>query len=84
MNARREFEMSEEQFATLLEACRPTPAIVIGGVMPAYPQQNANAAWRHLGNEMGFEWSTVQATTGKGDRVFTACPSSGGSEDRTT
>lgn len=72
MSARSEFELTEEQLAVLLDASKPTMAILIGGVSPPTPQQNANAAWRRLADEMGFDWSTVQAVAGKGDRFFTA------------
>ena len=66
-----EFEMSEAQLATLLAAMRPTPYMVFGGMVPRSPQENANAAWKLLGNEMGFQHMTVTPSR-KGDRFFTA------------
>lgn len=72
---RREFELSQEQLFGLREACRPVPYIVVGGVTPASPQQNANAAWRRLGGELGFDWETVRPVPGKSERFFTAEPS---------
>lgn len=72
MTDRREFEMSEEQLARLLEASKPVPYLVIGGVPPASPQQNANAAWQALGRELGFDWTTVRPLSGRGQRAFTA------------
>lgn len=70
---RKEFEMSEEQLKNLLDACKPTPAMYLSGGVPAFgtPQENANRAWRTLGEEMGFDWETV-APSNKGDRFFFA------------
>jgi hypothetical protein len=68
---RREYEMTQEQLDKLLEACRPTMYIVANGVGPRSPQENANDAWARLGDEMGFQYMTVEPTS-KGDRFFTA------------
>ena len=71
---RREYEMSEQQLKTLLDACKPVPYIVAGGVAPRSPQENANSAWCALGREMGFDGMTVQPVHGKGPHFFTAVP----------
>lgn len=73
---RIDFEMTEAQLQTLMEACRPVPLIAIHCGMPASPQERANAAWAKLGKVMGFDPMTVRPT-GKGDRFFSAeveCP----------
>lgn len=72
---RREYEMSEAQLATLLEACKPVPYFAVGGSYgnPISPQERANAAWAVLGEEMGFQHMTVEPTN-KGNRFFTAEP----------
>ncbi len=70
---RKEYEMTAEQEAKLLEACRPVTYMVIGGVMPRSPQENANDAWCALGREMGFDGMTVEPSS-KGQRFFTAVP----------
>lgn len=69
---RREYELTEEQLARLLEASKPVPYIVVGGMPPSSPQANANRAWEALGREMGFEHWTVEPVSGKGQRCFTA------------
>ena len=69
---RKEYEMTEAQLNTLLEACRPVPMIMLQCGMPKSPQENANDAWRALGEEMGFQHMTVEPVTGKGNRFFTA------------
>jgi predicted TIM-barrel fold metal-dependent hydrolase len=70
MADRVEFELSDEEFAAILDASRPVPYIVVGGVEPRTSQQNANAAWQRLAAERGFKWDTVRP--GRDDRHFTA------------
>ena len=69
---RREFEMSEEQLSTLLDACKPVRMIALQCGNPRSPQENANDAWRSLGQEMGFDGMTVRPVAGKSQRFFTA------------
>lgn len=71
---RREFEMTEEQLQRLLAASKPTPVMYLSGGVPMGPsqQENANRAWRTLGQELGFNDMTVKPVTGKGPRHFTA------------
>lgn len=69
---RKEFELTENQLKELMEACKPVPYMIIGGVMPSSPQENANRAWGNLGSEMGFKGMTVQPVQGKGVAYFTA------------
>ena len=69
---RRNFEMTEADLANLLDACKPVRYMVVGGIPPRSPQENANDAWRALGQKMGFEWDTVQPRAGMNNRHFTA------------
>ena len=69
---RKEFEMSQEDLERILEACKPVPYMIIGGVVPRSPQENANAAWGDLGHRMGFDAMSVRPIPEKGDRFFTA------------
>lgn len=73
---RLDYEMTEAQLAKILDASKPVPYFAVGGSYgtPRTPQENANAAWAALGEEMGFQHMTVQPT-GRGDRFFTAEPS---------
>lgn len=72
MSERKEFEMTEDEHATLLEACRPMPYMVFGGMEPPTTQEMANHAWESLGRSRGFEWRTVEAVPGKSNYFFTA------------
>lgn len=70
---RKEYEMTQTQLDKLLDACKPTPAMWLSGGAPLFktPQENANRAWRALGDEMGFNFMTVEPSE-KGSRFFTA------------
>lgn len=75
MYPRTNYEMTETDLKEILEACKPVPAIMIGGYVPSSPQENANRAWQRLGEKMGFDYMTVQPIPGRGERFFTAVPS---------
>lgn len=68
---RKEYQLTEEQYRKLIEASKPIPYMVFGGMEPRSPQENANAAWAVLGNELGFDWTTVDRSN-KGKMFFTA------------
>jgi len=70
-----DFEMSKEQLAEIMNACKPTPVMYLSGGMPMFnsPQENANHAWEKLGEKLGFKHMTVRPN-GKGDRFFSAEP----------
>ncbi len=67
----KEFEMTQEQFDKIIEACRPVPAIMLQCGTPRSQQASANDAWESLGKEMGFDYMTARPSS-KGDRFFTA------------
>lgn len=69
--ARKEYELTAEQFDNLIEACRSVPLIALQCGMPRSPQQNANDAWCALGREIGFDGMSVEPSR-KGQRFFTA------------
>ena len=77
---RKEFKLTQEQLDTLLDACKPVPYmlilptlhLLIGGIAPRSPQENANAAWAKLGLELGFDSMSVRPINGKGIEFFTA------------
>ena len=71
---RQQFEMTAEEFAAILEACKPTPVMFLSGGRPMFPspQENANAAWQRLAEKRGFVWDTVEPQPDKGQRFFTA------------
>lgn len=71
MNEIKEFEMSQQQLETLLDACSPVPMIAINVCTGLTRQERANNAWAVLGRDMGFNHMTAKPN-GKGDRFFTA------------
>jgi hypothetical protein len=75
---RKKYEMSDQQLAELLEACKPVPYLVVGGMVPASPQENANRAWKRLGDELGFQWDTAEPLPHDSQKFFTAVPKQNG------
>lgn len=75
MYPRTEYEMTQEDFDTLMESMKPVPYMIIGGHAPRSQQENANSAWALLGAKMDFDSDTVQPISGKGQRWFSAVPS---------
>ena len=71
--ARRDYEMTEADLAKLLDAMKPVPYMIVGGMAPRSQQENANAAWAELGLRMGFEPMSVRPN-GRGNRFFSAEP----------
>lgn len=71
---RQEFEMTQEQFDKLMDACKPVPVMYLSGGQPMFtsPQDRANDAWERLGNELGFDHMTVRPVEGKSNKFFTA------------
>jgi len=74
MYPRINYEITENDLKHLLDACKPTPAMMIGNYVPACPQENVNRAWQRLGKKMGFDYMTVMPIPGKGQRFFSAIP----------
>ncbi len=74
MLPRTEYEMTQQDLDDVLDACKPTPVMMIGGTTGPSPQDNANAAWARLGAKMGFDSMSVRPISGKGQRFFTAVP----------
>jgi predicted TIM-barrel fold metal-dependent hydrolase len=68
----KEFEMTDEQLKTLMDACKPVPYMVFGGREPRSPQENANDTWRDLGRELGFDHMSVRPIQGKNNKFFRA------------
>ena len=71
---RKEFEMTEAQLKSILDASKPTPVMYLSGGQPMFdsPQENANRAWKSLASELGFVWDSCEPVSGKPQRFFTA------------
>ena len=63
--------MTQADLDKIKEACKPVPLIMLQCGMPASPQENANNAWKELGERMGFDGMTVQPSS-KGQLFFMA------------
>ena len=59
------YRLTDTQLNTILDACKPVPYMVVGGMMPRSPQHNANDAWQSVAAELGCRWDTIRpADTG--------------------
>jgi len=68
------YEMTEADCEELLNSMLPEPVMKIGSHWSGMDQQErANAAWKRLGDKMGFDHMTVQPGRG-GNRFFSAVP----------
>jgi hypothetical protein len=74
------FKMTEKDYTTLLDSCKPVPLIALQCGMPSTPQERANEAWKQLGEKMGFDSTTVKPSA-KGHLYFTAEPTIDYGED---
>ena len=61
----KDFEMTKEQYDNLIKAMQPVHMIMLQCGTPPSQQENANNAWKALGDEMGFDGMTVKPN-GKG------------------
>jgi len=68
---RQNFEMTQKQLDTILDACKPVVMIALNCGTLTSPQENANRAWAKLGKELGFKFRTVLPSN-KGRRFFSA------------
>ncbi len=75
MYPRTNYQMTDKQLDSLMQACKPVVCIMVGESTPSSPQENANNAWDNLGVEMGFDGSTVQPRQGFDTKHFSAIPS---------
>lgn len=69
---RETFQMTEKQHKRIIDASQPVPYLIIGGIAPRSPQENANSAWANLGRELGFIYHTVRPIIGQDDYWFSA------------
>ena len=75
----KEYKMTEEQRAKIFDASKPTPVMAISDPNGGLPipiggssYENAMAAWRSLGEELGFDYNTVRPVPSKSDYYFMA------------
>lgn len=69
----KKYEMSQADFDSMLEkinVARRAPQMLIGGTLPASPQEVANDAWRELGSRMGFKWETAKPDPDNSNQRF--------------
>ena len=70
----KRFEITQNQLDKLLDASKPTPVMYLTGGRPMFnsPQENANIAWKALGDKLGFDYITVRPILGQPQTTFEA------------
>lgn len=71
---KKRFDMTEADLRRILDASKPTIYMVFGNQPPLSSQDNANAAWRELGDRMGFDGMSAEPIPGAPPTAFLATP----------
>lgn len=64
---KQKYRLSDEELNQVLNASKPVTYIVIGGIPPSSPQENANAVWKSLASKHSFVWDSCE-DAGTGDQ----------------
>jgi len=67
----KKYEMTQEELDQLMEACKPVPYMVMNGVEPSSPEENANRVWGRLAKKYKFDPKTPRPADG-GNQFFFA------------
>jgi len=72
----QEYELTEAELNSIIEASKPVPAMYLPGGQPMFgtPQTNANNAWQVVARAHGFIWDSAQPAPGKSNRFILAEP----------
>lgn len=68
------YRLTDEQLNRLYDASKSVPYMVIGGVEPSSPRENAERVWRQVAKEHGVEYSTIYPANTGDDHDFLAEP----------
>ncbi len=68
-----EYKLTEDEFAQLMEASKPVPYMVIGGVEPQSPRDKSMRIWERVAARVGCDMNSIQPN-GADPRDFKANP----------
>jgi hypothetical protein len=68
------YRMTDAERKALLDASKPVPYMVIGGVPPSSPYDNAMRVWREIANRVGCEVDSIEPASTGDDHDFKAVP----------
>lgn len=71
---RKEYHLNDEQDAALVRAMTAPPMILVPGREDEWQQPAADRVWQKIADDLGFDWTTVQAVDPNDRRRFTAVP----------
>jgi len=55
-----EFTLTEDEMQSVLDASKPVPYLVIGGIPPRSQQEQANSAWQKIAEAHSVKWDTIR------------------------
>lgn len=53
------YRLTDEELKQIMDASKPVPYMVIGGVPPSSPRDNAMAVWRRVAARVGCEVDSI-------------------------
>lgn len=70
---KQEYELTQEQLDRLIEASKPVPYLIFGGIALTNPQEYANIAWAEIAEYHKVQIYSITPSP-KGIKFFTATP----------
>lgn len=68
------YRLTDEELNELLEASKPAPYMVFGGVEPRSPRQKAMDVWRKVATRVGCDVGSIESAGTGDDHDFKAQP----------
>ena len=70
----KEYKLTDKQLEILMDASKPTPVMFQSCEQPLFvsAQERANQTWKELGDELGFDYTTVKPSNKGNPLYFTA------------
>ena len=68
------YRMTDDEHARLIDACKPVPYMVFGGIAPESPTTKALRVWGEIAKRVGCVANTIGPSDTGDDRDFTGEP----------
>lgn len=66
----KRYQLTDQEFEELMDASKPVPYLVFGGVPPDSPREKAERIWRRIAQRVGCKWESIKA--GDSEKEFIA------------
>lgn len=71
---KKQYRMTDEELQSVLDASKPVPYLVFGGMAPPSPQENVNRAWAAIARAHGVRQMSIGPASTGDQRDFIAEP----------